>query len=258
VNRRDAILGAGALAAAASAVRAQTHGGYPILELRQYTLHGGKRDVLVHLFENYFIDGQEALEGHILGMFHDLDDPDRFVWLRAFKDMDTRGKMEPQFYRHDPQWLAHKAQANPTMLDSDNVLLLHAVGEGMGKSAPGPRRPCVLRADIRQLRDVDPMAYVRFFDAEVAPRIAAHGGRILARYVSETEPNNFPALPVREHESVFVWFARFDDAAAEARFDRAMAALSGWRDKAPDAILPALMRKPEVLRLQPTPRSTFY
>jgi hypothetical protein len=115
-----------------------------------------------------------------------------------------------------------------------------------------------MRVDIRQLRDVDTAAFTRFFDAEMAPRIAANGGRVLARYVSETEPNNFPVLPVREREPVFVWFARFDDAAAEARFDRAMAALSGWRDKAPEAILPALMRKPEVLRLQPTPRSPFY
>jgi hypothetical protein len=57
---------------------------------------------------------------------------------------------------------------------------------------------------------------------------------------------------------VFVWFARFEDAQAEARFDRAMAALSGWRDKASEALLPALLRKPEVLRLSPTPRSPFF
>ncbi|HWE46758.1 MAG TPA: hypothetical protein VG407_12095 [Caulobacteraceae bacterium] len=257
MNRRDAILGAGA-AAVARSVKAEPHAGFPILELRQYTLHGGKRDVLVGLFESYFIEPQDALEGHILGMFRDLDDPDRFVWLRAFKDMDARGRMEPQFYRHDPAWLAHKADANATMLDSDNVLLLQAVGEGMGKQSPRRPRPGVLRVDIRQLRDVEPAAFTGFFDAEVAPRVAANEGRILARYVSETEPNNFPPLPVREHEPVFVWLARFDDAAAEARFDRAMASLSGWRDKAPDAILPALMRKPEVLRLSPTSRSPFY
>lgn len=257
MNRRDVMIGAGA-AAMATSVGAQAPHSLPVLELRQYTLYGGKRDVLIGLFEDYFIAPQEALGGWILGTFRDLGDPDRFVWMRAFTDMAARGVMEPQFYRHDPEWLAHKAAANTTMLDSDNVLLLQAVGEGLGKQARRPDRPGVLRADIRQLRDVDSAAFTGFFDAEVAPRIAASGGLILARYVSETEPNNFPALPVREREPVFVWFARFEDPAAEAAFDRKMAALSGWRDKAPEAVLPALMRKPEVLRLSPTPRSPFY
>lgn len=34
-----------------------------------------------------------------------------------------------------------------------------------------------------------------------------------------------------------------------------LAAEAGWRDAAPEAVLPALMRKPEGLRLTPTARS---
>jgi hypothetical protein len=78
---------------------------------------------------------------------------------------------------------------------------------------------------------------------------------VLAQLISETQPNDFPRLPVREHEPVFVWLSRFADTAAEAKFTQLLARRSGWRDQAPESLWPALMRKPEVLRLSPTPRS---
>jgi hypothetical protein len=33
----------------------------PLVELRQYTLHPGKRDVLIDLFDREFVESQEAL-----------------------------------------------------------------------------------------------------------------------------------------------------------------------------------------------------
>jgi len=38
----------------------------PIVELRQYTLHPGQRDVLIDLFDREFIESQESVrdEGH--------------------------------------------------------------------------------------------------------------------------------------------------------------------------------------------------
>ena len=62
----------------------------PIVELRQYRLHPGKRDALIELFEREFIESQEAVGMAILGTFRDLDDPDRFVWMRGFTDMTSR------------------------------------------------------------------------------------------------------------------------------------------------------------------------
>jgi hypothetical protein len=68
-----------------------TSGGWsPIVELRKYTLHPGGRDVLIDLFEREFIESQEDLGMKVIGQFVDLDDPDRFVWLRGFSDMDAR------------------------------------------------------------------------------------------------------------------------------------------------------------------------
>src|SRR5258708_4532773 len=55
-----------------------------VVELRQYTLRGGRREDLISLFEREFIESQEALGVRVLGIFRDLDDPDRFVWTRGF------------------------------------------------------------------------------------------------------------------------------------------------------------------------------
>jgi hypothetical protein len=47
----------------------------PIVELRQYTLYPGKRDVLIDLFDRTFIESQEVLGMRIIGQFRDLDNP---------------------------------------------------------------------------------------------------------------------------------------------------------------------------------------
>src|SRR5260370_2438825 len=70
----------------------------PILELRQYTLHPGQRDVLIELFERAFIETQEAVGAAVIGQFRDLEDPNRFVWLRGFPDMENLLAPSQAFY----------------------------------------------------------------------------------------------------------------------------------------------------------------
>jgi hypothetical protein len=64
----------------------------PVVELRQYTLHPGKRDVLIDLFEREFIESQEVVGMYVIGQFRDLDNPNRFVWLRGFPNMSERAE----------------------------------------------------------------------------------------------------------------------------------------------------------------------
>ncbi|MEQ4300588.1 NIPSNAP family protein [Plantactinospora sp. B6F1] len=71
---------------------------HPVVELRQYTLHRGGRDVLVDLFDREFVESQEAAGMAVVGQFHDLADPDRFVWLRGFPDMPRRAAALHEFY----------------------------------------------------------------------------------------------------------------------------------------------------------------
>ena len=114
-----------------SRTRSQPQTGCPIVELRQYTLHPGKRDVLIDLFDREFVESQEALGMKIIGQFRDLDDPNRFVWLRGFRDMPSRAQALEDFYG-GPVWKAHREAANATMIDSDNVLLLHPATSDFG------------------------------------------------------------------------------------------------------------------------------
>src|SRR5436309_8091213 len=85
-----------------------------VLELRQYTLHPGKRDTLIELFEREFVESQEAVGAQIVGTFRDLDRPDRFVWIRGFAGMEPRRAALQAFY-FGPVWKAHREAANATI-----------------------------------------------------------------------------------------------------------------------------------------------
>lgn len=227
-------------------------GSFPIVELRQYTLHDGMRDTLIDLFEREFIESQEALGMKVIGTFRDVDRPNRFVWLRGFRDMESRCRGLTDFYS-GAVWMAHREQANSTMIDSDNVLLLHAPEPSAqfhvdlprpdhGESAPAG----LVVANIHYLRpDADAS---EVFSREVEPALKGAGVEPLAWFVSETAANNYPHLPVREGEKVLVWFAGFsttaDHESREAAIADATAPLSGM-----------LARDIEVLRLKPTGRS---
>src|SRR5205809_6455779 len=78
-----------------------------IVELRQYTLHPGKRNVLIDLFDREFVEPQEALGMNVIGQFRDLEHPDRFVWLRGFSDMPSRKQALTDFYG-GPVWKANR------------------------------------------------------------------------------------------------------------------------------------------------------
>jgi hypothetical protein len=232
--------------------------GAGVLELRQYTLRGGQRDTLIAMFESRFVEPQNALGAHVIGSFRDLDDPDRFVWMRGFRDMPARQEALAAFY-DGPVWRENRAAANATMLDSDNVLLLRPLGPGQGFAPQSSKGTAdgIIGAMIYYLASADATQFALFFDQAVSPRLLAEGVQPIARLVTEETPNNFPRLPVREHERTFIWFARWPSVGAEEAFVTRLSTLTGWRDAAPESVLPALMRKPERLRLAPTQRSAL-
>jgi quinol monooxygenase YgiN len=233
-----------------------------VLELRQYTLHPGRRDALVALFEREFVEPQEALGIRVLATFRDLDDPDRFVWVRGFRDMAARAPALAAFYG-GPAWQRHRDAANATMVDSDDVLLLRPLGCDAGlMAALQPRPPAdaaapaggVFTITLCPLRAPATDALVHAFDQCVHPWWVGVGGDLLACWTSEPAPNDFPRLPVREGEPHIAWLTRFDDEAAQRRH-AALLHASGCLDRPEWRAL--LSAAPTELRLAPTSRSAL-
>ena len=160
-----------------------------VLELRRYTLHPGRRDDLIDLFDTHFIEPQEAQGMVVIGQFRDEDAPDRFVWLRGFADMATRAAALAGFY-DGPVWRQHRDRANATMVDSDDGLQRAA---GPVRMAP-PQQVMVSVFPLREAATPDLLALCR---ERLAPRLQ-HAGVVSAGwYVSEPADNTFARLPVR-------------------------------------------------------------
>jgi hypothetical protein len=245
-----------------SSVSLPRHEQCTVVELRQYTLHPGARDTFIELFDREFLESQEVLGSWVIGQFRDLDEPDRMVWMRGFRDMPTRAQALTTFYG-GPVWQTHRDAANATMIDSDNVLLMR------------PAKGLPLALDERPALDSGPTAhglvvatiyyfdaavdddFVDFFDREVRPAVIAAGASVRACLVTEPGANNF-RLPVREGEHVFVWLASFVDVAALERHVAALAQSSQWRESISPTLSRCLNVPPEVLRLAPTGRSRLH
>lgn len=234
----------------------------PLVELRRYTLHPGRRDALIALFDREFVETQEAVGMRVIGQFRDLDDDLRFVWLRGFADMAHRRSGLEAFYG-GPVWQAHRDAANATMVDSDDVFLLHPAWPGAGIDSAASARaatgsatipPGLLDASVFPLRAPAGSDLLALCREVLSPVLRQGGARRIGWYVSEARPNDFPRLPVREGEPVLVGLALFDGPAAFEAFARGGA----WARDAQPALAPWLARPAESHRLVPTARSALH
>jgi hypothetical protein len=203
-----------------------------VVELRQYTLHPGTRDTLISLFDEHFIEEQEAYGMCILGQFRDRADPDRFVWLRGFADMEARARAIEGFYS-GPVWKEHGPAANATMIDHTNVLLLKPARPGSGLWLDPRRRP--------PPRAIDAPGGVAVVTIEHLARPASPA--VIARLCENrdpgtlaelvTEPARTPAtrLPVREDANVLVLIACHPRADASRRAPIGPASIVSRRER---------------------------
>ena len=233
-----------------------------VFELRQYTLKPGQRDVLIELFDREFVETQEAVGVRVCGQFRDEDHPERFVWIRAFADMKTRERGLTSFYS-GPAWKAHGRQAAATMIDSDNVLLLHPLNPPGGFNDLPAKRPSIgapappsalMTATIYSLRADTCREFATFFRERLLPALRESGITPRAIFATEHSPNTYPALPVRESEEVVVWFASFENAEAQAASVDRLSRSDRWT-RVNSELETYLKAPPELLRLRPTGRS---
>ncbi|WP_338673946.1 NIPSNAP family protein [Streptomyces sp. SCSIO 30461] len=232
-----------------------------VIELRQYTLRSGRRDELIELFDKEFVETQEGAGMVVIGQFRDLDDPDRFVWLRGFRDMEVRQRALTAFYGGSV-WAEHGPQANATMVDSDDVLLLRPLSDASGFAVLPSQRPRFgARAPQRFVSATvwsfppgrhDGIALIR---DGLLPVLRDTGPTPLAVLTTETAHNTFPRLPIRTAENVAAIFTAYSDESHHRHHLARVQAHPLVRDE----ILPGIAREqtaaPLTLRLAPTGRS---
>jgi quinol monooxygenase YgiN len=232
-----------------------------VFELRNYAMQPGRRDELIELFDTHFTESQEALGSRILGSFRNLDDPNRWVWIRAFADMEVRQKALTDFYTGDV-WKQHRTAANATIADVSDVFLLKPLS-GDAFANRGARPPVgatvfattLVQASVYYVAPRGEEDFFKFFSAEVEPQLQAMNAAPLASFGTEHRPNSYPRLPIRS-DTVFVTLTRFESIAAHdahvADKDRSTA----WRRI--DGVIASRVSKPnETWRLQPSPRSSL-
>lgn len=218
---------------------------------------------MISLFDSEFVESQEDQGMRVIGQFRDLDDPDCFVWLRGFADMEKRRQALDSFYT-GPVWRAHRDAANGTMINSDNVLLLRASSPHRGFAPASDARPSdntpasgpgLIVANILYLAPGSDHDCTAFFETTMRPVLEEAGARIHASFVIERSANTFPGLPVREGENVFVWFAGFASARAYDAHREVLSLSPAWTGDIFPELDKRLWRKPEIARLEPTYRS---
>ena len=175
-----------------------------LVELRRYRLRPGGRQVLAPLFARELAEPQEAEGMRVLGWFTDTSEPDQFVWLRGYPEPDPQARADSlQRFYYGPVWAAHKDEANETMLDSDDVLLLRpARGDRVAFDRSRTQDPAAgLRVTTFLLSE--PAIANDAFD-EVVDLMSRPGDDRAVVLVTAEVPNLFPGLPVRD-EHALVW-----------------------------------------------------
>jgi hypothetical protein len=230
---------------------------FTVIELRRYTIKEGRRDDFARYFETWFPEAFQQLGALALGQFTEPDAPDKFTWMRAFRDMDARAAANAGFY-YGPVWKEHREQLNALMVDSDDVLLLrpldpdHAVPLLPAVDPlrePGGAQGIVV-AQVFPLKAGSTDAFARAA-APCFARYRAAGARAAGLLVTLDAPNNFPQLPVRTDGPHLVWLGLFDSLDAVDTRLRPLAA-HGATELAAGGLLRG---GPQLLVLRPTARS---
>jgi hypothetical protein len=93
-----------------------------IVEVRSYRIKPGYRDEFIKFFETRSIPALQAHGMKVVGPFLDLENPNKFAWLRCFPSLEERDRMKKDFYEGDLWKNELEAIAMP-LLESYDVIL---------------------------------------------------------------------------------------------------------------------------------------
>ena len=96
-----------------------------IVEVRSYRIKPGQREAFINFFETRAVPAQHAHGMKIVGPLLDLENPNKFVFLRSFPSLEARDRMKDAFYEGELWKNELEAIAMP-MIDSYDVILCEA------------------------------------------------------------------------------------------------------------------------------------
>ncbi len=117
--------------------------------------------------------------------------------------------------------------------------------------------PGLLVVTIVSLKKEAASGFATAFERTVRPALVETGASVIATFETDSSPNTFPALPVREGEHVFVWLTPFRDAADHAAHLSRRAASERWRGEVEPLLMTSSMGATETLRLEATSGSSY-
>ena len=93
-----------------------------IVEVRSYRIKPNKRAEFINLFETKAIPAQRSYGMKIVGPLIDVENPNKFVFLRSFPSLEERDRMREDFYE-GPLWKNELEAIAMPMLESYDVIL---------------------------------------------------------------------------------------------------------------------------------------
>jgi hypothetical protein len=108
-----------------------------IVEVRTYRIKPGRRDEFIKFFETRSIPALRSHGIKVLGPLLDLENPNKFVWLRSFPSMEERDRMKNSFYESE-LWKNELESIAMPMIESYDFTLCET---SHGYVFDGPREP---------------------------------------------------------------------------------------------------------------------
>jgi hypothetical protein len=118
-----------------------------IVEVRSYRIKPNKRDEFIRLFETRAIAAQRSYGMKIVGPLLDVENPNKFVFLRSFPSLEERDRMKDDFYE-GPIWKNELEAIAMPMLDSYDVILCET---SAGCVFDWPQTPDQIAASAKQV-----------------------------------------------------------------------------------------------------------
>ena len=93
-----------------------------IIEVRSYRIKPGKRAEFIELFERRAVPALREYGMNVVGPLLDVENPNKFVFLRSFPSLEERDRMKDVFYSSDT-WKNELEPIAMPLLDSYDVIL---------------------------------------------------------------------------------------------------------------------------------------